>query len=159
MNGIGVSAAKTNQGQSMHRRHFICCLAAVAGVPGIGFARELKPYTGPEITRVVLHKSRRRLYLLSGDTVVKDYKVGLGSHPRGQSGSRVTAKRPKAAILSTSGTRIRPFICRSAFRTRIFRMLNMRAPMGNGRAGIFSSTAAPARIEVRDVTGRQAVLP
>ncbi len=83
----------------MHRRHFIYCLAGIASVPSVGFSRELKPYTGPEITRVVLHKSRRRLYLLSGEKVVKDYKVGLGSAPAGPKRFEGDGKTPEGSYI------------------------------------------------------------
>jgi murein L,D-transpeptidase YafK len=41
------------------------------------------PTVMPAVTRVVVHKSSRRLELLSGDTVLRSYRVSLGLQPRG----------------------------------------------------------------------------
>lgn len=90
---------KQSEGLSMYRRQFLCCLAALASVPQVAISRELKPYGGPQITRVVLHKSRRRLYLLSGETVVKDYKVGLGSAPAGPKRFEGDGKTPEGSYI------------------------------------------------------------
>lgn len=42
-----------------------------------------KVYTGPEITQLLLHKDRRKLYLLHKTDVIKSYKVRLGFNPEG----------------------------------------------------------------------------
>ena len=81
----------------MKRRIFLFGLAA--GIAAPTFARELKPYTGPEITRLVLYKERRRLYLLSGTEVVKEYKVGLGSAPEGPKRFEGDGKTPEGSYV------------------------------------------------------------
>lgn len=37
----------------------------------------------PKVTRVVVHKSQRRMELLNGDQVLRSYRVSLGLQPRG----------------------------------------------------------------------------
>ena len=42
-----------------------------------------KPYQGPPVTQVVVKKAERKLYLVSGKTVVRSYKIDLGNQPVG----------------------------------------------------------------------------
>ena len=44
---------------------------------------KFKTYDGPEVTRVVLMKSERKLYLLNNDVVLESYDVDLGFAPEG----------------------------------------------------------------------------
>ncbi|MBU2981085.1 L,D-transpeptidase family protein [Lentibacter algarum] len=44
---------------------------------------KFKTYNGPEITHVVVDKTKRRMFLLSGPEVIKAYRVGLGFSPDG----------------------------------------------------------------------------
>ena len=37
----------------------------------------------PEVSEVLVRKEERRLYLLSGDQVVRSYRIGLGDNPSG----------------------------------------------------------------------------
>nr|WP_246002392.1 L,D-transpeptidase family protein [Pacificibacter maritimus] len=63
------------------------------------FGRTLEPYFGPQITRVVLHKKRRRLYLLHGTKVIKKYKVGLGGVPVGHKQFEGDGKTPEGSYI------------------------------------------------------------
>ena len=40
-------------------------------------------YTGPKVTRVVVEKAERKMYLLHGPIVLREYDVGLGFAPIG----------------------------------------------------------------------------
>ena len=40
-------------------------------------------YSGPPVTQVVVNKSDRKMYLLSGSTVLRSYDVDLGNQPVG----------------------------------------------------------------------------
>ena len=42
-----------------------------------------QPYDGPPVTQIVVQKGERRMLLLSGTTVLKQYDVGLGYEPTG----------------------------------------------------------------------------
>lgn len=44
---------------------------------------KFKSYQGPPVTQVVVKKGDRKLYLISGRTVVKSYDIDLGSRPAG----------------------------------------------------------------------------
>lgn len=73
----------------MHRRSFIGLIVAGAVLsPGLlraGSLREGGRSAGsePKITRLVIVKHKRRLYLLSGGKVVRRYSIDLGFAPRG----------------------------------------------------------------------------
>lgn len=41
------------------------------------------PAAMPTVTRVVVHKTARRMELLSGDAVLRSYRISLGLQPRG----------------------------------------------------------------------------
>ncbi len=54
--------------------------------PGTASATELAMLmtdTQPEVNQVLVKKKERRLYLLSGETVVRSYRIGLGDNPSG----------------------------------------------------------------------------
>ncbi|MDE3121077.1 MAG: L,D-transpeptidase family protein [Paracoccaceae bacterium] len=46
-------------------------------------APKFKTYTGPDVTQVQVYKAERKMYLLHGDTVLKQYRVSLGQDPVG----------------------------------------------------------------------------
>ena len=57
----------------------------VSAVPAQRMARvTLLPSPGlPDIDHIVVRKSRRRLYLMDGDRIVRSYKIALGLEPLG----------------------------------------------------------------------------
>ena len=48
-----------------------------------GCSSKFLSYNGPEVTRVVVYKEMRRMYLLSGKTVLRSYRIDLGFAPVG----------------------------------------------------------------------------
>ena len=52
-------------------------------------------YTGPSVTRVVVMKSNRRMYLLNGQEVLRKYRVDLGFAPRGDKKVQGDGKTPE----------------------------------------------------------------
>lgn len=56
----------------------ILSLAVVAGC-----ASKFKTYYGPEVTRVLVYKGERKMYLLHHDEVLKAYNIDLGFAPEG----------------------------------------------------------------------------
>ena len=50
---------------------------------GLAGCTKFKTYDGPEVTRVVIYKGERKLYLMNQDTPLKTYDVGLGFAPVG----------------------------------------------------------------------------
>lgn len=83
----------------MKRRVFLVSAASALAFSKAAFARELKPYSGPEITRVVIYKERRRLYLLHGDEIVQEYKIGLGGNPVGPKQFEGDGKTPEGSYI------------------------------------------------------------
>lgn len=63
--------------------------AAVSGCAEVG------TYDGPEVTRVVVMKSQRRLYLMHHDKVVQTYDVGLGFTPEGHKMAEGDGRTPE----------------------------------------------------------------
>lgn len=56
---------------------------------------KFRPYSGPEVTQVVVNKGARKMYLLHGQTVLKSYDVGLGNVPVGHKQFEGDGKTPE----------------------------------------------------------------
>lgn len=56
---------------------------------------KFRTYNGPEVTRVEIHKSARKMYLLHNQTVLKTYDVGLGANPVGHKQFEGDSKTPE----------------------------------------------------------------
>ena len=61
----------------------IALLASCGGDSSQPAPSKFKTYSGPPVTQVVVKKGERKLYLISGQTVLKSYDVGLGTQPVG----------------------------------------------------------------------------
>ncbi len=72
-------------------------LAMAAGVAGCG--SKFRSYNGPEVTRVEVHKSARRMYLLHNTEILKEYKIGLGGNPVGAKQVEGDGKTPEGTYL------------------------------------------------------------
>ena len=73
-------------------------LAACGGgdsAPGGPRAPRFLAYQGPPVTQVVVNKSDRMMYLISGKTVLKSYKIGLGNQPNGAKQFEGDGKTPE----------------------------------------------------------------
>lgn len=81
----------------MDRRKFVAGIAASSLIPSVAFARTLEPYRGPAVTRVVVLKGKRRLYLMNGDKILKKYRVGLGTQPVGHKQFEGDGKTPEGS--------------------------------------------------------------
>ena len=66
---------------------------ALAGLPACG--SKFRSYDGPEVTRIVVKKGDRKMYLLHGTEVLKSYKVGLGGNPVGDKKVEGDGKTPE----------------------------------------------------------------
>ena len=60
----------------------IFAIALVLGLAACAPSK-FKTYSGPPVTQVVVNKGARQLLLLSGNTVLKAYRIGLGNEPIG----------------------------------------------------------------------------
>lgn len=59
----------------------ILVLVLAAGLSGC--ASKFRSYDGPEVTRVVVMKQQRQMYLMHHDTLLKAYAIDLGFAPAG----------------------------------------------------------------------------
>lgn len=60
---------------------------------------KFRSYDGPEVTRVVIDKSARQLYLLHGKTILKSYEIGLGFSPEGHKQYEGDGRTPEGHYL------------------------------------------------------------
>lgn len=60
-----------------------------------GCATKTRTYNGPEVTRVVIQKGARRMFLLNGPTVLQTYEIDLGFAPRGDKKIEGDGKTPE----------------------------------------------------------------
>lgn len=79
------------------RRGFILSGAAlsVGGCSARYSSSNLRRYEGPEVTRVVVQKSERKLHLLHNEKVLKSYQVALGFAPEGDKLTEGDGKTPE----------------------------------------------------------------
>ena len=64
-----------------------------------GCASKFRTYDGPEVTRLVVMKADRRLYLMNGDTVLKDYAIDLGFAPVGPKQVEGDGRTPEGSYI------------------------------------------------------------
>lgn len=77
------------------RRLFLLSSAAVLA----GCATKFPTYGGPEVTRLEVYKAQRRLYLFSGDSVLRAYDVDLGFAPVGHKQFDGDGKTPEGSYI------------------------------------------------------------
>ena len=70
-------------------------LVASCGGGDSSKSSKMKGYSGPPVTQVVVKKGERKLYLISGKTVVKRYKIDLGNQPVGDKEFEGDGKTPE----------------------------------------------------------------
>jgi len=58
-------------------------LAAALAVSLAGCGAKFKTYDGPEVTRIVVMKAERRMFLMHRDAVLTEYEIDLGFAPDG----------------------------------------------------------------------------
>lgn len=56
----------------------ICAILAGCGGPS-----KFKTYDGPEVTRILVYKDSRTMYLMHHDTVLRNFSIDLGFNPVG----------------------------------------------------------------------------
>ncbi|SHJ85377.1 L,D-transpeptidase catalytic domain [Shimia gijangensis] len=60
-----------------------------------GCSSKFKTYDGPEVTRVLIYKENRKMYLMHNEEVLKAYDVGLGFAPEGDKTVRGDGRTPE----------------------------------------------------------------
>lgn len=76
----------------------VLALAACLGLASCG-ASKFKRYSGPEVTRVVVMKSERRMYLMHDQKVLKAFAVDLGFAPEGHKQFEGDGKTPEGSYI------------------------------------------------------------
>ncbi|OWU86004.1 ErfK/YbiS/YcfS/YnhG family protein [Oceanicola sp. 22II-s10i] len=74
---------------------FLRILVILALTLGVTACSKFKHYDGPEVTRVVVYKEQRKMYLLHNQEVLKAYDFGLGFTPVGHKQFRNDGKTPE----------------------------------------------------------------
>ena len=62
---------------------FVVCVVASCGGGDSTKSSKLKGYSGPPVTQIAVKKGERKMYLISGKTVIKSYEIDLGRQPVG----------------------------------------------------------------------------
>lgn len=70
-------------------------LVAVMLTTLAGCSSKFRSYNGPEVTRVLIYKENRTMYLMHHDEVLKTYNVGLGFEPLGHKEIKGDGKTPE----------------------------------------------------------------
>lgn len=60
-----------------------------------GCASKFKTYNGPEVTRILVYKANRKMYLMHHDDVLSSYDIGLGFAPIGDKEVEGDGKTPE----------------------------------------------------------------
>ena len=76
---------------------FISLLLLLAVVSVAGCSSKFRTYTGPEVTRIVVFKEKRMMYLMHNDEVLESYDFELGFAPEGDKFIEGDGKTPEGA--------------------------------------------------------------
>ncbi len=80
----------------MHRRSLLLGLSSLTLVAACGGdSQKFRRYSGPTITQIQVFKAKRRMYLFSGNKMVKRYKIALGGNPVGRKRFEGDGKTPE----------------------------------------------------------------
>lgn len=77
--------------RAVTRRALFCALL----LPLAACSSKFRSYSGPEVTKIAVFKSQRRLYLLHGRHVLKAYRIDLGFSPVGDKKVEGDGKTPE----------------------------------------------------------------
>ena len=83
----------------MKRRAFLPLVAGGMLVSACGSPSKFLAYNGPQVTRIIVEKSTRSLWLMSEKTVLKKYDVELGFTPLGHKQIEGDGKTPEGSYL------------------------------------------------------------
>lgn len=73
----------------------VVLVASCGGGDSVQPSSKFKSYKGPPVTQIVVKKTERKMYLISGQTVLRSYDVGLGSQPMGAKQYEGDGKTPE----------------------------------------------------------------
>jgi len=73
----------------------VILVALCAIIAGCAGPSRFKTYDGPEVTRILVYKENRRMYLMHHDAVLKYYDIDLGFAPSGPKEVEGDGKTPE----------------------------------------------------------------
>ncbi|WP_339108642.1 L,D-transpeptidase family protein [Thioclava sp. GXIMD4216] len=79
----------------MQRRTLLSGLGAMALLSACGDSSKFKNYEGAPVTQIQVFKKDRKMYLFSGDQIVKTYDIALGGQPVGPKQFEGDGKTPE----------------------------------------------------------------
>ncbi len=74
---------------------FLLVLFLAIGLLSQAGCSKFRTYDGPEVTRIVVMKSERKLYLFNEDTVLESYDIDLGFAPVGAKSQQGDGRTPE----------------------------------------------------------------
>lgn len=77
------------------------CFVVLAFLAVTGCAGKFRTYSGPPVTLVEVYKADRKIYLLSGDKILKTYNMSLGRNPIGPKQFEGDMKTPEGSYYIT----------------------------------------------------------
>ena len=77
----------------------ILLVLLVFGFVGLSSCSKFKTYDGPEVTRVLVFKDARAMYLMHHDTVLESYAIDLGFAPVGHKEEQGDGKTPEGSYI------------------------------------------------------------
>lgn len=82
----------------LKRRVFLTTATSAAALLALSACSDkFLTYTGPRVTSIVVRKAQRRMFLLHGQTILKEYDFELGFAPRGHKQVEGDGKTPEGA--------------------------------------------------------------
>lgn len=75
----------------------ITAFGLLALLTACGGPSRFKTYEGPPVTQILVDKGDRKMWLLSGNTALKEYDIGLGNQPVGDKMFEGDGKTPEGA--------------------------------------------------------------
>lgn len=67
------------------------------GLASVSSCSKFKRYDGPEVTRVLIYKQNRTMYLMHNDTALASYPINLGFAPEGHKERQGDGKTPEGS--------------------------------------------------------------
>ena len=77
----------------------ILILLSLTALSACGQKSKFRSYDGPAVTRVVVYKAERQMFLLHGNRVLESYDVGLGFAPEGDKKIEGDGRTPEGDYL------------------------------------------------------------
>lgn len=78
----------------------------------------LRPSYMVKEPKIFVYKSKRRMYVFDGDTIVRDYPIGLGKNPQGDKEREGDGKTPEGIF----------YVCKKNERSKFYKSIGLNYP-------------------------------